>query len=194
MRVYMVRHGESEGNAKRLIYGWQDYELTEKGEEDARSCAAQLATAGFERCYTSELRRAWHTAKICTEGRGVPVVRLRALNEQFMGEYEGKPFAEFLQERGEEAERMLEDWSQAVLPGGESFGGVYRRVASAAEEIRAFGRDVLVAAHNGSLSALCAHLLGLGEEGAMCFNFEHGRVSLLECPERGRPWIEYLNR
>lgn len=39
MRIYMVRHGESEGNAKRLIYGWQDYELTEKGEEDARRCA-----------------------------------------------------------------------------------------------------------------------------------------------------------
>ena len=135
----MVRHGESEGNAKRLIYGWQDYELTEKGEEDARRCAAQLVTAGFERCYTSELRRAWHTAKICTEGRGVPVVRLRALNEQFMGEYEGKPFAEFLQERGEEAERMLEDWSQAVLPGGEKadalrlYNGSKFRLVSAAE-------------------------------------------------------------
>ena len=62
--LVVIRHGESEWNQKNLFCGWTDVELTEKGYSEAREAGRLLAKEGFtfDKCYTSVLKRAIHTA------------------------------------------------------------------------------------------------------------------------------------
>ena len=81
MYLYLVRHGQSVGNEKQLFFGHRDHPLTELGREQARQAADKLREVSFTRCVSSDLSRAWDTALICAEGRGVPVERDPALRE-----------------------------------------------------------------------------------------------------------------
>ena len=64
MKIYVVRHGESETNKNGLWTGWHDALLTEKGREDALKARKVLKGVPFDKIYTSDLSRAIETAKI----------------------------------------------------------------------------------------------------------------------------------
>ena len=63
--LWLIRHGESEGNLERRIQGWQDFPLTNRGRRQAARLAERLAEeAGIEAIITSPLARAATTAEI----------------------------------------------------------------------------------------------------------------------------------
>ena len=64
MRVYVIRHGESESNASKKWTGWMDVELTEKGKKDAEKAREVLKNIKFDKVYSSDLKRALDTMKI----------------------------------------------------------------------------------------------------------------------------------
>ncbi|MBQ8600746.1 MAG: histidine phosphatase family protein [Clostridia bacterium] len=64
MRVYVIRHGESETNLNKKWTGWFDAHLTDKGKDDAQKAGNILKDIPFEKIYTSDLSRAVETAKI----------------------------------------------------------------------------------------------------------------------------------
>lgn len=64
MLLYMIRHGQSEANAKNIHSGWGQYKLTERGEEDARGAGEKLRGIKFDKVYTSDLVRAMRTREI----------------------------------------------------------------------------------------------------------------------------------
>lgn len=64
MRVYVVRHGESETNRDKKWTGWLDVHLTDKGKDDAKKSGTFLNHVSFEKIYTSDLSRAIETAEI----------------------------------------------------------------------------------------------------------------------------------
>lgn len=64
MRVYVVRHGESETNRDQKWTGWFDAPLTDKGRADAQKAAEFLKDISFDKIYSSDLSRAVETAKI----------------------------------------------------------------------------------------------------------------------------------
>lgn len=63
MKVFVIRHGESENNLNKLWTGWQDAELTSKGIEDAKKAGVHLRGITFDKIYSSDLKRAQDTAK-----------------------------------------------------------------------------------------------------------------------------------
>ena len=63
MRVFIVRHGESENNLNKLWTGWMDAPLTQKGIEDAKKASEYLKNITFDKIYSSDLERAQNTAK-----------------------------------------------------------------------------------------------------------------------------------
>lgn len=71
MRLYLVRHGQSEGNVAKTFHGHTDYPLTELGREQARQAGEKLKDTAFVRCVASDLSRAWDTALSCVAGRGM---------------------------------------------------------------------------------------------------------------------------
>jgi 2,3-bisphosphoglycerate-dependent phosphoglycerate mutase len=105
--LVLVRHGESEWNAKNLFSGWVDVDLNDKGVAEAQRGAELLREHGFEPdvAHTSLLRRAIRTAEIVLHGidrHWVPVRRSWRLNERHYGALQGKNKKETLAQFGEE--------------------------------------------------------------------------------------------
>jgi 2,3-bisphosphoglycerate-dependent phosphoglycerate mutase len=105
--LVLLRHGESEWNARGLFTGWVDVGLTARGEVEARRGGELLREAGLlpDIVHTSVLRRAIHTAHLAldTVDRGwIPVRRSWRLNERHYGALQGKDKAETLAAFGEE--------------------------------------------------------------------------------------------
>ncbi|WP_347403689.1 phosphoglyceromutase [Solwaraspora sp. WMMD792] len=133
--LVLLRHGESEWNAKNLFTGWVDVDLTAKGEAEARRGGELLAQHNLlpDVVHTSVLRRAIRTSELAlhTADRGwIPVRRSWRLNERHYGALQGKNKKQTLDEYGEEQFMLWrrsydtppppiaddDDWSQVGEP------------------------------------------------------------------------------
>jgi len=105
--LILLRHGESEWNAKNLFTGWVDVALTDKGRREAARGGELLTEAGVlpDVLHTSLLRRAITTADLALdtcERHWLPVRRSWRLNERHYGALQGKDKTATLEEYGEE--------------------------------------------------------------------------------------------
>lgn len=107
MTLILLRHGQSEWNAKNLFTGWVDVDLTDTGRAEAERGGQMLAEAGLhpDVLHTSVMRRAIRTAEIAlhaAERSWIPVRRHWRLNERHYGALQGKDKKQTLEEFGEE--------------------------------------------------------------------------------------------
>jgi 2,3-bisphosphoglycerate-dependent phosphoglycerate mutase len=105
--LVLLRHGESEWNAKNLFTGWVDVALSDKGRAEAERGGALMTEAGVlpDVLHTSVLRRAITTAHLALDAcdrHWVPVRRSWRLNERHYGALQGKDKKATLEEFGEE--------------------------------------------------------------------------------------------
>jgi 2,3-bisphosphoglycerate-dependent phosphoglycerate mutase len=180
--LVLVRHGESEWNAKSLWTGWTDVELTERGREQARAAAELLRNMTFAVCFTSALKRAgetWEEIRKIIKATDVPTIVDEALNERDYGDLTGKNKWKIKEEYGEEKfNKWRRGWDNPP-PHGESLRDVFERVlpyykTRILPELER-GNNVIIVAHGNSLRALIKYLenipdkeiskleLGLGE-------------------------------
>ena len=87
--IYIVRHGESEGNVNGDIYGG-DPPLTQIGIDQADALAKVLLSKPINIIYSSHLKRAHHTAQKIAIKKKLDVVITKELRERFFGQLEGK--------------------------------------------------------------------------------------------------------
>lgn len=185
MRLYLARHGESTGNAERLIFGQRDYPLTEKGRAQARALGRSLEGARIERVVASPLIRALETARLARPNAAIETDA--RLMEQFMGRWEGLTEAEVLADNAPLWRAMLADWTrdQAAPPGGESYSALSARVSLAVSEIIARGEDTLIVTHAGVLAAMRELLLKTPREQCAHEHFPCASAIALEIGEDG---------
>src|SRR6478672_2202196 len=105
--LVLVRHGESDWNAKNLFTGWVDVDLTDKGRAEGVRAGQQLKEAGIlpDIVHTSVLRRAITTANLALDAADrhwIPVKRDWRLNERHYGALQGKNKKQTLEQFGEE--------------------------------------------------------------------------------------------
>ena len=104
--LILLRHGESEWNAKNLFTGLVDVRLSEKGETEAAAVGVLLKDRNLlpDVLHTSLLRRAIHTSQLALDScdrHWIPVRRSWRLNERHYGALQGKDKAATLAEYGE---------------------------------------------------------------------------------------------
>jgi 2,3-bisphosphoglycerate-dependent phosphoglycerate mutase len=107
MNLILLRHGESEWNAKNLFTGWVDVRLSAKGEDEARRGGVLLKERNLlpDVVHTSLLRRAITTSQLALDScdrHWIPVARTWRLNERHYGALQGKGKAQTLAQYGEE--------------------------------------------------------------------------------------------
>ena len=107
IKLILLRHGESEWNAKNLFTGWVDVHLSASGEAEAKRGGALLAERGLlpDLVHTSLLRRAIHTSQLALDAcdrHWIPVSRSWRLNERHYGALQGKDKKETSAQYGEE--------------------------------------------------------------------------------------------
>ena len=105
--LVLLRHGESDWNAKNLFTGWVDVPLSDKGRTEAETGGRLLAEAGLlpDVVHTSLLRRAITTANLALDAADrlwIPVKRNWRLNERHYGALQGKNKKQTLEAYGEE--------------------------------------------------------------------------------------------
>ena len=105
--LVLLRHGESDWNAKNLFTGWVDVGLTQKGMAEAVHGGELISEAGLKPdvVHTSLLRRAITTANISldvADRHWIPVRRSWRLNERHYGALQGKDKKQTLEQYGEE--------------------------------------------------------------------------------------------
>jgi 2,3-bisphosphoglycerate-dependent phosphoglycerate mutase len=105
--LVLLRHGESDWNAKNLFTGWVDVPLSDKGRAEAANGGRLLAEAGIlpDVVHTSLLRRAIMTANLALDSADrhwIPVKRTWRLNERHYGALQGKNKKQTLEQFGEE--------------------------------------------------------------------------------------------
>ncbi len=107
LTLILLRHGESEWNARNLFTGWVDVDLTDKGRSEAVRGGQQLKEAGLlpDIVHTSLQRRAITTANLSLDAADrhwIPVSRSWRLNERHYGALQGKDKKATLEQYGEE--------------------------------------------------------------------------------------------
>ena len=149
MRMYMIRHGQSVANAKKLHAGWSQTPLSPKGEEDARALAEVLKGYAFDKVYSSDTLRAIQTQNLALPGADAVLSDL--LREINVGELAGKHADDCLQEYGE---RYLTDKAaHDFCPyGGECLQMQMARVQRFMDTLAAEnGENIAVFCHEGTI-------------------------------------------
>jgi broad specificity phosphatase PhoE len=139
---YFLRHGETEANARGIVSGSLDVDLTPLGRKQAYEAARALADEPITAIYSSPLRRARETAEPVAQALQLSVRIIPELVERSQGELEGKP---------------LDTRIAGSTPrGAESFESFSLRVLTGLSEIK--DRTPLVVAHLGVFRVLCQSL------------------------------------
>ena len=155
MRLYFVRHGESEANLLRVFSnrGWQ-HGLTDMGRQQALAVAQKLKEVSVAKLFSSPLLRAVQTAEILSEELGVPYETTDALREFDCGILEGKSDAT----SWEVYYRVRNDWLQhghweTRFEQGESFLDIKERFVPFIEQlVEVHGRlqeNIVLVGHGG---------------------------------------------
>jgi 2,3-bisphosphoglycerate-dependent phosphoglycerate mutase len=165
--LILVRHGQSEWNAKNLFTGWKDPGLTELGLKEASNAAELIKTQdiAFDLMFTSELSRAQKTGAIILEEidqSQVPTIKNKALNERDYGSLAGLNKDDAREKWGEEQVHIWRRSFDIPPPEGESLKDTAERVlpyfkAEIMPKIKD-GLNILIAAHGNSLRALIMEL------------------------------------
>ena len=156
-KIIVIRHGESLGNAKRIILGHTDLDLSEHGYLQAKTTANYLKNEKIDVIYSSDLKRAYNTALPHAEIRSLEVITDKQLREIFVGDWEGLHVDEIIKKWGREA--FEDDWhghfGTFTFPNGEFIqdGGrrFYNRVCELAEQNK--GKTILITAHAAVIRA-----------------------------------------
>uniref|UniRef100_J3KU82 Uncharacterized protein n=1 Tax=Oryza brachyantha TaxID=4533 RepID=J3KU82_ORYBR len=158
--VAVVRHGETAGNALRIIQGQMDIELNETGRQQAVMVARRLANeAKPAAVYSSDLKRVAYTAQTIATACNVSNVLLNpALRERHMGEH-GLTFDDAVRSKPDAYKAFTsEDRSQEIPGGGESLDQLSDRCSylnTIASKHK--GERVIVVTHGASIEELCRH-------------------------------------
>lgn len=90
MELYIVRHGETVWNAKKLLQGNTDIELNENGRRLAKITGEALSATRIDKIYSSPLSRAYETASLIAGDRNIPIIKNDLLKELSFGDWEGQ--------------------------------------------------------------------------------------------------------
>ena len=172
-KLVLVRHGQSEWNAKNLFTGWKDPKLTDLGIQEAIKAGDLLETRNlkFDLMFTSDLFRAQETGRLILKQMNqtdIQVIEDPSLNERNYGDLAGLNKDEAREKWGEEQVHIWRRSFDVPPPGGESLKNTAERVLPYFElEIMPKvkeGLNILVAAHGNSLRALVMELEKISSE------------------------------
>ncbi len=174
MKLYIIRHGETQWNAQKKLQGASDTELNEKGIALARETGKALAEIPFYCCFTSPLKRARETARLVLGEKKVPVYADKRIQEISFGEWEGRDSALL---PGKMLDNFFHHTDCYKAPeGGESLEEICRRTKDFWEDITSReelqDKTILIATHGCAMRALLQNVY----ENPSMADFWHGKV------------------
>ncbi len=174
MRLYIIRHGETEWNKEKRLQGQCEVPLNEYGRELARITGQALSDTRFDIIYSSPLSRAYETAQIIAGEREIEIIKDDRLKEISFGVAEGVP-------KDEQGENFKDFFfaPEKYVPseGGETYEELVKRARDFIENIiypqRNTDNSVLIVAHGAMNKALMLVLKNLQIKDIWKGEFQH---------------------
>jgi broad specificity phosphatase PhoE len=161
-KLYLVRHGQSAGNAEGRFGGHSPTPLSELGFEQANLAAQALAREKISVIYSSDLLRAVQTAEPLAKMLDLPIVKTAAFRERHVGVLEGLTFDESKESFPKDYYALVNRKVHHVITKGESYGHLLRRATGALKEILHVhaGERIAIYSHTGAICFLTLYLIG----------------------------------
>ncbi|PWW08022.1 adenosylcobalamin/alpha-ribazole phosphatase [Mangrovibacter plantisponsor] len=192
MRLWLVRHGQTEANTRQLFCGKSESPLTPTGIGQACVVANLLRNVPFDHVLMSERERARHTAQLILQPHHPQPRTSALLNEMDFGAWEMQHHSTLI-EQDKQYQAWCADWQHVTPPEGESFARFTERVAKLAGAARSLQADnLLLVSHQGVISQLLAQLLNMPPAAMWHFAIEQGAWSRIDL-KGDYATLRYLN-
>ena len=161
-KLFLIRHGQSAGNAEGRFGGHSPTPLSELGCEQAVITAKALAKEKINAIYSSDLHRAVQTAAPLSELLNLPIVEDSAFRERKVGVLEGKTFDESKAQHPKDYFALINRNIHHVITDGESYRQLLKRSTKALHEIirNHQGENIVIFSHTGAICYLTLYLMG----------------------------------
>ncbi|MBS4749693.1 histidine phosphatase family protein [Granulicatella sp. zg-ZJ] len=190
MKVYMMRHGETDYNKARCFYGSADVSINDTGKQQAHRIKDIMADYPVDKIYISTLKRTYETASIIFENQVFDTVK--GFDEKGFGQWEGLNADQIQATYPEEWQAWLEAPFEVTPPLAEPFTQFQHRVWEAFDRIlKAHQNDsIAIVAHLGVLRLLYQSVI---DKDAVFWNidFPQGTVTCFE-NTHSNEWESYL--
>lgn len=155
-RIIAIRHGETAWNVDSRLQGHLDIPLNDVGLWQARQAALALADEPIDAIYSSDLQRAWVTARAIAETTQAPLTAHQGLRERSFGVLQGHTFEELEAKEPEQAYRWRKRDPAFAPEGGESLIALRERITTTTYALAAqhVGGQIVLVAHGGVLDVL----------------------------------------
>lgn len=144
MKLFLIRHGETEHNKTGTILGWHDSKLTSLGIEQAESVAHKLLSKNIDIIISSDLGRAAQTATIISQTTDAEVLYDWLLRERYNGKLQGQPKHDV-------------DWAVINADKEEARENQVESITSTIERGKAFVKNLQLLPHSASNVAVVSH-------------------------------------
>lgn len=176
MNIYLVRHGQSEGNSAGIYCGVTDVPLTKNGTEQTQRAINYLKTKKADTIYSSPLSR----ARAIADKIGKRPVCDKRICERNFGIWEGLSYNLICDMYPDEAECWKRDWINYRIPKGESCSDVDIRCRDFLGDCISRGKDCIVVTHSGIIRNIITVLLNMSIEDVWRFKIDNGSVTHIE--------------
>ncbi len=194
-RIYLVRHGETEWNASMRYQGHADVPLSDTGRQQALLIGKRLSYEKFNVVYSSDLERAYETAKIITAFHSINVETVPELRELNFGFWEGLNLKEIKKTYPAELEQWWDKPLSSRIPGGETLGEMVERSVAAIKQIfdRHSSENVLVVSHGGAIRSIVGYMLEMDLNKYWRLRQDNACLNIIEFPEWGKGILMLFN-
>ena len=197
MKIYLIRHGETDFNRQGIVQGsGVDSDLNQLGREQAQAFFEKYKEVQFDALYVSNLKRTHQTLQPWVDKFGHRLNIEPDLTELSWGVLEGKaPTPEQLAEFGQ----LKLDWQNGLLDrkieGGESPQECHNRLQRVLEKMRSLhtGQTILVCTHGRTSRVLLSGIVSDGMHDMERFDHSNTGLNILNCDEQGHFTAETIN-
>ena len=196
MRIYLVRHGETEWNRIRRFQGRSNLPLNQEGKKQAKALALALKNKPLMAIYTSPLIRALQTARQIKDFHpSAPILEEKGFIEMDLGEFDGMKVQDWAEQYPDTRKAWNENPASVKMPGGESLEEVQNRAKKTLEritQIHSLDDTILISSHNFvNLTILC-DLLNIPLDRFRELRQENAAFNLI-CKKGDRLYVKLLN-
>jgi len=195
VKLFLIRHGQTESNAEGRYQGSRDTELTETGLRQAYLAKKYLSNVRLDAIYSSPMKRATDTARIIAEDTQLELKIRDNLKELNFGKWEGLKFEEINERYKKDYQAWLNDPYKNPPTQGESFGKLQERAGDEIKKIVSENKDgsnVAVITHGGVILALLVDWLQIPPKCWRSLIQRQGAINIVVISD-GFPYISTIN-
>ena len=182
MRIYLVRHGQTDDNIKNLMQGWKDTPLNDQGRKQARALVSFFNDEQIDVVYASDLSRARETAQIIANSLHKEVYIDKQLREMYLGSWEGHSWQEIEAEFAYFFNKPENEKNALNIHSGESYIEFQLRAFQTFKKIVQLNshKNIMIVTHGGVIREIIATIMKINQVQKDAIPIRNCSVSMIE--------------